>query len=324
MVQYRYQVSVIVPIFNAEKYLADCLDSLLAQTLDSLEIVLVDDGSTDRSAEIMQRYAQGRENMVVIHQENQGIAAARRTGYMHTSGRYIGWVDNDDFVESDMFEKLYRLAEEQKADYVYCDYDYFPQSVTTKEKWFKPFRGEVNWQFIERNTHPWNKLVSRELCDTIHMADQLAFFGDSVYVCLLLHAKKIVSLSEQLYHYRVGHASVSGSYRNKVKYYQQVAVRASRQHEFLRGTPYEHTLAEYFRYREIYTLLQVCIVAAFNQDRAAYQDAQHRLRTMKYLRNRFTREITEHNFGKLKAFIMTQVVPRSYGCAMLICKAAFR
>lgn len=112
----RYLVSVIVPVYNTERYLADCIDSLLAQTMPDLEIIIVDDGSTDGSPEMAERYALHHENIEVIHQSNQGLGPARNSGLSVARGEYVGFVDSDDWVESSMFRDLYDLAVSSHAD----------------------------------------------------------------------------------------------------------------------------------------------------------------------------------------------------------------
>lgn len=118
----EFKVSVIVPVYNAEKYLCECVDSLLRQTLDSVEIILIEDGSPDGSGAICDRYAQQYNNIVVYHVENGGPSKARNIGLGYAHGKYIGFVDSDDYVKSDMFEILYSKAEEKNIDIMMCSY----------------------------------------------------------------------------------------------------------------------------------------------------------------------------------------------------------
>ncbi len=115
-------ISVIVPVYNVENYLRECLDSLLAQTYPSLEIILVDDGSTDRSGQICEEYAKNHENMRVIHKQNQGLGMARNTGLEHISGEYVAFVDSDDYLDADCLEQLYNGLQEKKVDYCKCGF----------------------------------------------------------------------------------------------------------------------------------------------------------------------------------------------------------
>lgn len=113
-------VSVIVPIYNKEKYLVDCLNSIINQTLKDIEIILVDDGSTDRSKEICDGYLTD-PRISYYYQKNEGLASARQTGIEKSNGEYIGFIDADDWIELDMFEKMYQKAKEYDADVVFCN-----------------------------------------------------------------------------------------------------------------------------------------------------------------------------------------------------------
>lgn len=114
------KVSVIVPIYNAEKYLEQCLDSIVNQTLKDIEIILIDDGSTDGSAEICKKYLSD-SRVTYYHKENEGLAAARADGIARVNGEYIGFVDSDDWIKPDMYEKMYNAAKSNDSDVVFCN-----------------------------------------------------------------------------------------------------------------------------------------------------------------------------------------------------------
>ncbi|MHA6485271.1 glycosyltransferase family 2 protein [Paenibacillus sp. strain BS8-2] len=116
------KVSVIVPVYNTEKYLSECIESLLAQTLDSCEFLFINDGSRDGSLAILERYRMKDSRIRVINQENQGVSAARNAGIAAARGEYIGFVDSDDWVEADMFEVMYQAAKASDCDIVLIDY----------------------------------------------------------------------------------------------------------------------------------------------------------------------------------------------------------
>lgn len=117
-----YKVSVIIPVYNAEKYLKKCIDSVLSQTLKEIEIILVDDGSTDNSINILDEYDKNFKNIKVIHQQNSGPAKARNVGIENATGKYIGFVDSDDYLSNDMYETLYNIATQNNIDIVTGDY----------------------------------------------------------------------------------------------------------------------------------------------------------------------------------------------------------
>jgi glycosyltransferase involved in cell wall biosynthesis len=116
------KISIIVPIFNIESYLSRCLDSLLAQSLTEIEIIAVNDGSTDGSGAILRDYADKDTRIVIIEKTNGGVSAARNDGILASSGDYIGFVDPDDWVDPDMYEGMYAAAIQESADIVMCGY----------------------------------------------------------------------------------------------------------------------------------------------------------------------------------------------------------
>ena len=118
------KVSVLVPIYNVEKYLDECLASLAKQTLKDIEIICINDGSTDNSPKILQKYAKKYPNFIVINKQNSGYGDSMNKGLEKATGEYISIVESDDFIESDAFEKLYKLAHETKADIVKANYFY--------------------------------------------------------------------------------------------------------------------------------------------------------------------------------------------------------
>lgn len=109
-------ISAIVPVYNAEKYLTKCIDSILTQTYDNFELILIDDGSTDRSGEICDRYAETDERITVIHKENGGVSAARNTGIDIAKGEYITFIDSDDYIDTDFFSSAYKAVSSINAD----------------------------------------------------------------------------------------------------------------------------------------------------------------------------------------------------------------
>ena len=114
------KVSVIIPVYNVEQYLNQCLDSVINQTLKDIEIICVDDGSTDNSFKMLEEYAQKDNRIKVIHQKNKGAAAARNEGLYIAQGKYLSFLDSDDFFEIDMLEQMYNCAEKYNTDIVVC------------------------------------------------------------------------------------------------------------------------------------------------------------------------------------------------------------
>ena len=112
------KVSVIIPVYNVEPYLKQCMDSVVGQTLKDIEIICVDDGSTDGSLDILREYAAEDNRIQIIEQKNAGAGAARNNGMRHATGKYLSFLDSDDFFEPRMLEKAYDLVEKDQADFV--------------------------------------------------------------------------------------------------------------------------------------------------------------------------------------------------------------
>ena len=193
-------ISVIVPIYNMESLLPRCLDSLAAQTLRDLEIICVDDGSTDGSGGIVRKYASGDSRFRLITQENSGRAEARNAGIRAAAAPYLGFADPDDYVEPDMYERLYRLAEESGADMVQCSYSPFLPAES----------GESRGMAEEKLLHIENKLFRRLLpgCSApleVRLPSSFTSGEDTLYVSRAIARCRSVALtSEKLYHYGLG------------------------------------------------------------------------------------------------------------------------
>ena len=113
-------VSVIVPVYNCERYISACLDSIINQTLRDIEIVCVNDGSTDSSLDILKSYATSDSRIVVIDQDNMGPGGARNTGLYNSSGKYVIFIDSDDYIDSTMLEKLCTISEKNITEITIC------------------------------------------------------------------------------------------------------------------------------------------------------------------------------------------------------------
>lgn len=117
----KIKLSIIVPVYNVQQFLEKCITSILMQTLKEIEIILINDGSIDESGTICDSYAGKYDNVLVVHQNNKGVSFARNVGISIARGEYIGFVDSDDFVDTQMFEKMYKAAKNNDCEIVFCD-----------------------------------------------------------------------------------------------------------------------------------------------------------------------------------------------------------
>ena len=201
------KISVIVPVYKAEAYLHRCVDSLLAQTFTDFEILLVDDGSPDRSGEICDEYARKDSRVRVFHKENGGVSSARQCGMDNARGEYTIHADPDDWVDPTMLEELYRKAKEEDADMVICDY-FVEERKKTKRIIQKPSALDHNVVleelFQQLHGSCWNKLV-RRACYVkygVRFPLELSYCEDLfVNTCLLTHKINVACLPKAFYHY---------------------------------------------------------------------------------------------------------------------------
>ncbi len=319
------KVTIIIPAYNAEPFIEQCANSVLNQTLRDIEIVFIDDGSTDKTGEILDRLTDNYSNARVIHQENKGLYKTRETGLSLATGDYIGWVDADDYAEPNMFETLYNAAIENDSELVICDYSWFPDKVKTKGKWFREYRGKVDTKFVERNSQPWNKIVKRELMERLNIASLFVTCFDEIYIRILMEAKNPVTVNEALYNYRVGGGTMSSTYTN-VSHYRQFVIASHELRKVMQPIVKDEYWKEYFDYRVAYYLLMTMVVAANSGDREAYEQNRKELFAMipKYNKNQHYWRILKDNYGAIKASVIGGVVPMGYGIAHLACKAGIR
>lgn len=202
-------VSVTVPVYNTSKYLRKCLDSLVSQSMNNIEFILVDDGSTDDSGRICDEYAKTDARFKVVHQKNGGLAVARQTGLENAVGEYIIVCDSDDWADPDMYWKLYSSAKNSEADIVICGYyaEYNEGHSVAHPSQFKEDRGIVdNYDLLRYGADSsWVKLVKRTLfekTDSFYAAG-INLSEDSLIIYKLLRGNpKVIQIQENLYHYR--------------------------------------------------------------------------------------------------------------------------
>jgi len=198
-------ISVIVPVYNAEDYLDRCVNSIIDQTYQNLEIILIDDGSTDKSYEMAQKWQRQDERIILIRQENQGAGAARNAGLQIASGDFIGFVDSDDYIDTRMYELLLDSLLKNEADVSVSGYDEDGSYVDLHLPPVLSDADEIVECFItlKINGMVWNKLYRRNIVDGL-MFENRVINEDYVYICYLIErAPKIVYLPYDLYHYCV-------------------------------------------------------------------------------------------------------------------------
>lgn len=206
------KISIIIPIYNVEKYLDKCIDSALKQTYTNLEIILVNDGSKDNGLDICKKYESMDNRVVLIDKANAGVWLARYDGIKKATGSYISFMDADDYIEKDYIEKLYFKAKENDYDIVACGFkridDETGKVFSTEMNSFGSLVIEKNKNFeevISVNTSLWNKLYKRELFNNLpDLKTKPKVLEDMMFLILVYqYANKIAFVNDLLYNYIV-------------------------------------------------------------------------------------------------------------------------
>ncbi|GHT38669.1 hypothetical protein FACS189437_00020 [Bacteroidia bacterium] len=220
------KVSIIIPIYNVEKYLRECLDSVLRQALKDIEIILVDDGSPDNSPSICDEYAQSDNRIKVIHQKNQGLSVARNQGLMVANGEYIGYVDSDDVISDFMFEQLYNYAD--GADIVECEVTQDINRLQNKNMFPKitAYTTNILYHYLYKNkVGVWCRIYNRELLQELQF-ESGAFSEDVLWSYqVFCKCRKYVIINSILYFWRPQLVSLS---RNSVQYLNAQGYRVAK------------------------------------------------------------------------------------------------
>lgn len=207
----RIKISIIVPVYNVENYVSNCITSLLKQTYENIEIILVDDGSLDNSGKICDEYAKKDERIKVIHQKNAGVSAARNRGIEVATGDYIGFVDSDDYVSEEMYEHLLSVCLNNNVDIAQCDRVYTEKLYTEREKientsekvYIINRQKALHELLCSRSVRSslWSKLYKKELFDGVRLDPRLVSGEDGIANYQLISKTDKIAVSEKAYYY---------------------------------------------------------------------------------------------------------------------------
>lgn len=224
-------ISIIVPIYNVEKYIKQCVDSIIAQTYKDIEIILVDDGSPDNCPEICDDYAKQDSRIKVIHKQNEGICAARKSGLKISNGDYVCFVDGDDWIEPDMYECVADSINSSNADCIITQfYSSFPdKDIVSDTILNKPLYGRTDimneiipkmlfsGKYYSFGIMPncWSKIIKKDILakflfdidDSIRLGEDASFVYPSLMDC-----QSIAFIDKALYHYRINPNSMTKAY----------------------------------------------------------------------------------------------------------------
>ncbi len=212
------KVSVIVPVYNVELYIEKCLNSLVNQTLQEIEIIVVNDGSTDHSEQIIQKFIEEYpEKIVYLKKENGGLSDARNYALPHAKGEYVAFLDSDDYVEENTYQDMYELAQKEKSDMVECDF-YWEYPNKKKEDIGAFYQGKK--EMLEKvRVVAWNKLIKKDLLQKTEIEFPKGYRYEDVEFTykLIPHLDKVSFLKKPCIHYIQREGSIANSQNERTK-----------------------------------------------------------------------------------------------------------
>jgi Glycosyltransferases involved in cell wall biogenesis len=224
----RPKVSVLIPVYNTEKYLARCIESVLCQTLEDFEVIIVNDGSTDSSINILNEYASKDNRIIIVNKENGGAPSARNIAIPMAKGEYISFVDSDDWIAPNMLSESYKKAKETHADIIVFNFNraYHLERVIQNDPILeqdiivsKDILGEFSYKYLfeMKGSSVWNKLYRSEFLHKYNLYMGNVRIGEDLFFNLhaLIHLPKISMINRNLYYYFVNEKSITRSYAKK-------------------------------------------------------------------------------------------------------------
>lgn len=256
-------VSVIIPVYNSEEYLDQCLTSVIKQTYKNIEIILIDDGSSDRSLEIIEGHAKADARVKILRKKNGGVASARNCGVKHSSGKYIAFVDSDDFLDDNYISHMIKVAEKDRVDVVQCNYRIAfgkqikkPDQVERKKEFTKDESVKSMLYQAEISSALWGKIIKRELFEGVSFPEGKVHEDLYALYYVLKKTEKTIILGEYLYNYRLRqnsliHASFSKHTLDILDVLESISADVERHSEYKQAFMSRKVNADFFVLRQL-------------------------------------------------------------------------
>lgn len=313
------KISIIIPAYNVECYLGRCLKSVCEQSYNNLEIIVVDDGSTDGTAKVIEKIAKEDKRIKPLYKSNGGVTSARLEGIKASTGGYIGFVDGDDYIEPDMYQRLYKNAIEYKADISHCGYQmvfpngrtdyYYNSGKIVKQTNSSGLKDLLKGDFVEPGL--WNKLYRRELfysTDVLNMDCSIKINEDLLFNYYLFKKSRCAIYEDQCYyHYIIRPNSAATSAINENKLSDPLKVLRIMLEDNITGNVY---------YNLIFNRLirQLILIATMSSKANSALIHPHKMAAEQELRQRLPSILKCHDCNiKIKMMaVWVSLVPRSY------------
>lgn len=210
---YSPAISVIIPVYNVERFLGQCLESVLNQTFKDIEVICINDGSTDKSLSILNKYQNKDKRLRIISQPNKGLSETRNLGIKNAKGKYISFIDSDDFIDPEMLNILFNKSEETQSDLTLCNFKLFFENTKT----YGYYRDEIFYYHLKFKTFnlrsqpqiinciaAWDRLIRKDFLDkyNIKFISGMIYEDVTFHIECMIHATKIALVPDHLYFYR--------------------------------------------------------------------------------------------------------------------------
>lgn len=233
-------ISIIIPVYNVAKYIDTCMQSVCTQTYSNLEIILVDDGSTDESGALCEKWKYQDNRIKLLHQTNKGLSAARNAALDIAQGEWIGFVDSDDWINTEMYESLYKLAKTENADIAACSYQREERNLYKTKYASGKVETFTNWEALillvknkRLQNHVWSKLYRKELFDKVRFPEGIMYEDVAVSYKIFNQANRVALIDIPFYHYRIRPNSITDNRRTNVEKEYHYFLNICQQIEFI-------------------------------------------------------------------------------------------
>lgn len=268
-------VSIIVPVYNVEKYLNECIESIVNQSYENIEILLINDGSTDFSGKMCDEWAKRDNRINVFHQKNKGISAARNLGIEKSKGEYLIFIDSDDYVDKNYVEYLYQSLVQNKTDMALCGFNYVNEdgeyiadstctlknNIITRNQMFWNLKLENSWYYLMS----CNKIYKKSFFDKVKYPEGKVHEDVAIFHYLVEQTEKISIIQTPLYYYRKRLNSITNTKKDIKRSVDIFDIEVERYRFFLKKG--ETELSFYFLKRAYSEVLQVMKNFSFNENK---------------------------------------------------------
>lgn len=262
------KVSVIVPVYNVERYLGKCLKSLIQQSLKDIEIICINDGSTDKSLEILHKFAKLDSRIVIINKENEGQSVARNIGVKAARGEFIGFVDSDDWVDTNYYEKLYNAAKNTNSDIACAGFKRCGKIKSSIRKSYKQQKiyteitDKLDADKLPQDNFVWNKIYKRDKWDFTFTQGR-CYEDVAVMIQILYHYKQMVTVPKTYYNYRKNANSTST--KKLLKHHEDYNWALEEMHSFAQKHNISLALTPTIDKKETYKTLGITVLKTYHQ-----------------------------------------------------------